>query len=371
MKSLFNSLRAALLGTIIFCCAQIFPGGFAPGTLVKVPGGYAAIETLKVGSIVCCCDKNANVIERPVLAIATEQKPTEYMGIRTETETIITSPQQKFFVHDRKKSPDSWVSARDLTVANHYLISVTKAMGTPVRLAKSLSRKDFAIMQPPALYDLCVAEGHNYFVTKQDFVVHNFLPVFTELFTTAMASSKPITLFQFGWQEVTREGITRWEFYYGFLTIKTLFITIAIGLFIYVLYQTFRNRDHDNRNGGGGGGGGGFRYQPSNDLFCPTATNFTPGKMWAGTHDYKGHIIVDEWHRQEHARQAAENHHREQERLDNAYAAEERRKQNEQLRAAELRKAEAEKTLLNQEQKARNDKRVQEFRVESLAASSC
>lgn len=321
--------------SLFFCFATLFSDGFVAGTLVKKPGGYAPIETLTVGSVVCCCDKNGAVIQRPVLATAKQENPGTYTVIRAGQESVITSPQQKFFVHNPKSATSTWVAVGDIGASSHYLISTTRALGTPISATKTVPQQEIKELAP-ALYNLCIAEAHNYFVTTQDFVAHNFLPTLSKIFTTAMSHSEPLTLFQIGLREIEVAGVTRWEFYYGFLTIENLLITIAAGLVIYGLYTAFKSRHPDDEGRGGGSGGGGFRYQPSNNIFCPTANNIQPGQWLTGTHDSRGNLILDERQKQEHDYRTAEMHRREQERLDNAYLEEEHRKHNEQLRLQEL-----------------------------------
>lgn len=167
----FTQVDALCLGT----------GGFTGETLVKVPGGYKAIQDVKKGDKVLSKGFNGILIEKEVTEIF-EQEPPKLMSrmlagilpgvipgrlcrIETDKEVINVSPEHLFFNLTNQKV----VQARYLSKNSHLRSSSDKDV-IQLNKIKRINPKE-------KVYNLSVEGSYNFFVTKSDIWVCSLTPV--------------------------------------------------------------------------------------------------------------------------------------------------------------------------------------------------
>ena len=139
-----------LLYTLLFLPGDLFSiEGFAAGTLVKVPHGYATIENLSVGDYVICYDTDKNLTKSKILYCA-KKGVDKYIHLKISHEYIDIACDQQFY--DAKIN--SWVTAEYLS--DYDIIEL--------------------IEEPIDVYIIGVEKYHNFFVSADDICVHNFFP---------------------------------------------------------------------------------------------------------------------------------------------------------------------------------------------------
>jgi hypothetical protein len=131
--------------------------GFARGTLVKVPDGYAKIEDLCVGDRVISYDDQQHCIESFV-AYSAQKSVDRYLRITIADEVIGVACDQQLY----DEEDDVWVAAQKLY--NKYTFAGHKIA---VELVNS----------PVDVYFLAVAQHHNFLVSKAHICAHNFFPL--------------------------------------------------------------------------------------------------------------------------------------------------------------------------------------------------
>ena len=147
--------------------------GFVADTLVKTPSGHIPISKLKIGDTVVTVDTNGNPQERKITHTHSRAN-TDICSFELtspdgqQKKTLLSAPFQRFFYLD---SPDStkseWLAAKNITsakVVNHTGILfnfVAKQNPTPQRLQT---------------YSISVDVDHNFFITTDNILVHNFAP---------------------------------------------------------------------------------------------------------------------------------------------------------------------------------------------------
>jgi predicted chitinase len=133
--------------------------GFVSATLVKIPGGYAQIETLSVGDRVMSCDFQGHCVERQVIGTKKEEA-SRYIKILVGGNEISMGYSGRLF------SPEnSWVNA----TGAGQVPALMNAAYQSVKVEGTLW-----IDEPVMLYSLSVEEFQNYFVSGADVLVHNF-----------------------------------------------------------------------------------------------------------------------------------------------------------------------------------------------------
>ncbi len=156
-----------VLSALLAFSAHIRGDGFCAGTLVKQPIGYQKIEQLEVGDIVVAYNFDGECISAPVTAIK-KSHVQAYMQVWVEGTPICADLDHKFYLPQEKK----WVKARGISrkaelLSNCiYLKRISHAVYIPVE---------------QDVYDISVADYHNYCVSTKNIHVHNFLPIVLEL----------------------------------------------------------------------------------------------------------------------------------------------------------------------------------------------
>lgn len=150
------------LSFLIMFSNTIFAAGFPAGTLVKTTNGYSSIEDIQVGDLVVTCNLQDSCEEKEVLATNTEQTDSLVQIFVGDVE-IKVSGDHLFYVPDEHR----WVQAKNLGIgfelltASHQILLISEV---------SLLQES----QPQSLYDLSIADNHNFYVSDKDILVHNF-----------------------------------------------------------------------------------------------------------------------------------------------------------------------------------------------------
>ena len=165
IKAQFFVLALSLFLQINQCKAE----GFLAGTMVKIPDGYERIEEIYIGDRVVCLDNEKNNVESYVTYVG-KKSVEQYACLQFGNERVGMACDQLFW----HAESDSWVDA--------------------------LSLQDGGILKRAKVdvYLIGIAHYHNYFVTKNDMCVHNFLSPLVAVLSVA---------FGFGSVELTSIGV--------------------------------------------------------------------------------------------------------------------------------------------------------------------
>jgi hypothetical protein len=159
LKSIFRLFSL----TLAFLYASLTYGeGFIAGTLIKTPSGYTPIEKLCIGDSVICYDSKDRCIERPITHVIKKQTRT-IVQLTVGDELIVVEADHKFYLPQE----NTWVEARALAPGHVLLKHCTELV---------VVEEAQEILQPADVYDISVADYHNFCVSHQDVHVHNFIP---------------------------------------------------------------------------------------------------------------------------------------------------------------------------------------------------
>ena len=137
--------------------------GFIAGTPVKTPTGYGEIQDIKVGDSVLSCDSKNHCVEREVTQ--TFQKTANgYLEIRIGNSLIGVDENHLFY----SPQTTNWILANDLT-------SLTTLMNTSYKTPQVKEIR--YVLKKVILYNLSVAEHHNFYVSHDDILVHNIIGI--------------------------------------------------------------------------------------------------------------------------------------------------------------------------------------------------
>lgn len=145
-------IQATIFLSLIFQFVLCSAEGFSVGTLVKIPGGYAQIEDLRVGDSVLCYDAQKSIVASSVVHVA-KKSVDRYACITVADECLCVACGQQLYDENNK----AWIVAQSLSNSADITIEV--------------------INEPIDLYLISVAQHHNFFVTKADICAHNFIPL--------------------------------------------------------------------------------------------------------------------------------------------------------------------------------------------------
>lgn len=149
---------------VLFSFTEVFAEGFKRGTLVKVPNGYTAIEDLKAGDLVVSCDLNHrdSCIDRKITHTFSSES-SALVEIQVNNQYIVVDQDHQFFIPSNR----SWAKAKYLA-QNSELFS-SEEISLNVDFVDHLAEKQL-------VYSISVEGIHNYFVTEDDILVHNWPP---------------------------------------------------------------------------------------------------------------------------------------------------------------------------------------------------
>lgn len=140
----------------------LFSEGFIAGTLVRTQNGYIPIEQLKENDFVTAYSfRNKQLFECKILK-TNKQLHNKAIKLKVNGSEIVTAPEHKFYVplHQNKK----WLKAQELKPKDFILRNI-----------KDLTQIDeiIELNSTSEFYSLSIDKYHNFFISNQDFFVHN------------------------------------------------------------------------------------------------------------------------------------------------------------------------------------------------------
>lgn len=177
---IFSNFYYRLLSLV--CTAALGAEGFVAGTLIKTSSGYVPIEEITRNAEIICCDEQGDIVTSIVSEVSLDTTE-DVITIEVGASCISMDSEQKIFV----QNPQSWIAAQD--IHEHDILWD----GKPVR---SVSLKK----ERQITYSLSVEQYHNFFVSEEDILVHNFIMIFSAasavvpMITTVVESIPAITL---------------------------------------------------------------------------------------------------------------------------------------------------------------------------------
>ena len=159
-----------LFALAIFVQGIINAEGFVAGTLVKVPAGYAAIETLRIGDVVCSVNQAGKQEEQVVLGTYQFQEQTQTVVFVNNKKIIASRDQQVVCCSDPATVNTAWVRIGDYKKSAELGCSEHDGVALIPVNAAQLKR----LAEPVVFYALAVSGNSNYCVSESNLVVHNF-----------------------------------------------------------------------------------------------------------------------------------------------------------------------------------------------------
>lgn len=144
---------------LLFTFPQGLLSSIAHGTLVKTPTGLTPIEQLSVGDIVFSYDRD-HLIKNRITHIASTKIHPSYKVSTRETSFYASAEQLIFNPHLQ-----DWIAVASLN-AESQILSLTS--GNQPCSVNSYEEVDG--------YDLSLEAPHNFLITEQEILVHNFFP---------------------------------------------------------------------------------------------------------------------------------------------------------------------------------------------------
>ena len=132
---------------------------FEKGTKVYTENGLVNIEKLKEGIVVYSYNLKKGELELKPIVKFFKREVTEVYNISVEKEVITVTSEHPFYVIDK-----GWVKVRNLNKEDLLLTSKGKT-----KKITTITRKNQTIL----VYNIEVADNHNYFVGKKKVLVHN------------------------------------------------------------------------------------------------------------------------------------------------------------------------------------------------------
>jgi hypothetical protein len=130
---------------------------FGRGTLVRTLAGPIAIETLKIGDVVLASDTTTGALSyQPIVAVH-HNPPAAALKIDLGSDIVVATG-----IHRLWKAGKGWVMARDLRAGD-----VLRTVSGTVEVKSVTAEK----VQP--VFNLEVAEGHDFFVGKSGVLAHD------------------------------------------------------------------------------------------------------------------------------------------------------------------------------------------------------
>lgn len=159
-----KSIKLILILLLSFFISHEIYSGFASGTLVKIPDGYEAIENLVPGDIVYSFDSQGNTQISKVKEIVSYVS-SRAIRIKIQDDFITTLPSQKYYI----SHTDSWQEAENIKSDTNLCSLSCEA----VEIEEIIE-----LHEDVEIFDIQLEDVHTFCVTKQDIVVHNFIPIF-------------------------------------------------------------------------------------------------------------------------------------------------------------------------------------------------
>lgn len=151
----FYTLMLALATT-----TNLLGEGFVAGALICTPQGYVAIEDLSVNDHIITCDFDSGYKAVPIVAV-TRQEVDDFVRVKIGDATIDVASDQTFFA----PYTHEWIQASHLAEGICLLGAPLKA--DYIESVATIDQKTY-------VYNLSLAEHHNYLVGQRHVMVHNF-----------------------------------------------------------------------------------------------------------------------------------------------------------------------------------------------------
>jgi hypothetical protein len=134
--------------------------GFGAGTFVHTPSGTIAIENLKQDDTIWAFDLTTNsYVPKTIEAYIIKSVPSA-VEITTNDSTIIVEENQKLY------SDNQWIEAKNIDQTKFLFTSPLE--NSPI---KSITKID----KRTTVFDISVADLHNFFICPRPILVHNFI----------------------------------------------------------------------------------------------------------------------------------------------------------------------------------------------------
>ncbi len=146
--------------------------GFVAGTLVKIPTGYSKIEDLKKGDLVVGFNLEENKPGNYAIKNVCKIMVDDAYLIHFSDQEIVTSQNQTFYYFDINE----WINIKNIENMNLIVDNF--------KIQKFASKIE--------LYQLNVATVHNFYITNQDLLVHNVVPLVVISFFASPLSAQSL-----------------------------------------------------------------------------------------------------------------------------------------------------------------------------------
>lgn len=162
MKDISNTL--VFIFIFLFVSFSINGEGFTADTLVKIPFSYCSIKELKQGDLVISYDFDAHKLTESKILNVYNERIYKYIRVFYNGNFVGISLDQKFYLFKINK----WVNLQDIQ-SNHYLLKIFQ---------EDFDIKTLEIVeQPIEIFKLTIENTNNFFITENNILVHNFIPV--------------------------------------------------------------------------------------------------------------------------------------------------------------------------------------------------
>lgn len=150
-----------------WCTIVIKPGApscFQAGTKVKTILGYKNIEDIRIGDRVLSYNENLGINEyKEVINTYNHNNTTdELYNLTIDNHQLSVTSSHRFYIMRDEKT--SWIAAKDLIVGDKVMYS-NKTYHEIINIASTTKKDNY--------YNFEVADNHNYYVTKDEILVHN------------------------------------------------------------------------------------------------------------------------------------------------------------------------------------------------------
>lgn len=139
--------------------------GLIGTTAIKTEDGYRAIKDLKVGDRVACYDKINKKDVTSTITNVEQSQVSKYIQITLDNGTLEVAPEHKFYI----ERYDTWVTASELC----YSPNLKDFFGSNIKEIKEID-------QPLDIVNITVDSHHNFYITKNNILVHNMIPIAIE-----------------------------------------------------------------------------------------------------------------------------------------------------------------------------------------------
>lgn len=134
---------------------------FEEGTKVSTVNGYKNIEDIKVGDLVYSYNLETNKKELKKVVGTSTKQTREIYEIRVNNTIINSTGIHPYYVIDK-----GWVEAQDLNIKD-------KLYSARIQFALLQNKNKKLYDEEITVYNFTVEDNHNYFVSKQEILVHN------------------------------------------------------------------------------------------------------------------------------------------------------------------------------------------------------